>query len=416
MDYQSPRLEVESRPGLPLNVGKTKDIARVDRVKISPNTLSDACFYPSELALDLQDCGLSQAVIKEVLACAWEYVRCLIPHYTNWSRYITFCRVISIACVAEYNGHMVKATKDGLLLGHRLEDLLDIIFAGTPGHAEMVREFQTFMLVTTTKTSDERNSELFCRYIEILAKNPKDWFRLRDCDALLRFTIMAALRCNDLDDVWFQEDEFQILTELGDALYDSVAFYKHRAEGEASNTYAYAGESVRTESFRQYRQVLWALDVSWAQSPAHRCVVNLLRNFGGPIHMTMRRYRFVEDDLMLGLPETERIISEAKKNVKLWYRQEATEGHRYDKLDTSYTTTLANAEAYISGFTSILQLAGVERCTSCCYDYAYGASSRGEFSGVQLCNSCRTEWQSYMTCFPQRVTFVFPCLKGALQS
>lgn len=61
---------------------------------------------------------------------------------------------------------------------------------------------------------------------------------MRDADALARFTIAAALACNDLDDVWLSEDQFELLTEIGDTCYDAVAFYKHRSEGETNSTFA----------------------------------------------------------------------------------------------------------------------------------------------------------------------------------
>ena len=46
--------------------------------------------------------------------------------------------------------------------------------------------------------------------------------------------------CNDFDDMWFTEEEFEILEELAVTLYDATTFYKHRAEGETHNTFAYA--------------------------------------------------------------------------------------------------------------------------------------------------------------------------------
>jgi hypothetical protein len=65
-----------------------------------------------------------------------------------------------------------------------------------------------------------------------IAKSPRQWFRMRDTDALIRYTIGAALACNDLDDVWYTEKQFEMLDELGATLYDGVAFFKHRSEGE----------------------------------------------------------------------------------------------------------------------------------------------------------------------------------------
>jgi hypothetical protein len=96
----------------------------------------------------------------------------------------------------------------------------------------MAREFRCFLLVTADKASKRSEGLLFRRYVAALSKCPRQWFRMRDTDALIRFTMAAALACNDLDDVWYTEEQFEALDELGATLYDSVAFYKHRSEGE----------------------------------------------------------------------------------------------------------------------------------------------------------------------------------------
>ncbi|KAF5339287.1 hypothetical protein D9758_013336 [Tetrapyrgos nigripes] len=76
-----------------------------------------------------------------------------------------------------------------------------------------------------------------------------------------------------------------MLTEIAVTLYDSVAFYKHRAEGEINSTFAYIPEDVRTDAFRRARETLWALDVAWTRKPELRHVINFLRYIGGSIHM-----------------------------------------------------------------------------------------------------------------------------------
>lgn len=53
------------------------------------------------------------------------------------------------------------------------------------------------------------------------------------------------------------------LCEIGDTMYDSVAFYKHRSEGETNSTFAYMPPDLRVQAFRQCREVLWALDAAW---------------------------------------------------------------------------------------------------------------------------------------------------------
>ena len=60
---------------------------------------------------------------------------------------------------------------------------------------------------------------------------------MRDTDALIRFTLGAALACNDLDGVWYTKKQMEALCELGATLYDSVAFFKHRSEAETVSSY-----------------------------------------------------------------------------------------------------------------------------------------------------------------------------------
>jgi len=371
---------------------------------------TDTWFYPADIADDLVDSGLPDEVVAETLACAWEYVRCVIPQFTNWDRYLAFTRVIVIGIIAEFRGHLVDVVSDGHPLGYDLDELLDTVFKGTPGHEEMAREYRAFLLVTADKSSDRRDSELFRRYVNALARSPRDWFRLRDCDALARFTIAAALACNDFDDTWFDEEEFQVLTELGDTLYDAVAYYKHRAEGETNSTFAYVGRELRNESYRRCREVLWALDAAWAHSPEHRPVVNFLRYFGGPIHMMMRRYRFTEEDLTIGLPEDEDVVTQTRRNVKLWNRVDVTGRSVHD---VRYATVVARSEELMfPGLAEALEESVVGHCEDCRHRLSYGAEGLGRFGGVELCDRCREEWQAYLRSFPTRAAAVFPVLRS----
>lgn len=87
----------------------------------------------------------------------------------------------------------------------------------------MTREFQSFLLITADKTSSRRSGKLFQRYKQALRRSPQQFFRMRDADALVRFTIAAALACNDVlpsnDDrasecPWFNEEQLQVLCEI----------------------------------------------------------------------------------------------------------------------------------------------------------------------------------------------------------
>ncbi|MEW2581624.1 hypothetical protein [Streptomyces syringium] len=365
----------------------------------------DTWFYPAKLNDDLLDSGLSHEMADEALACAWEYVRCIVPEFTNWDRYLALVRIIALATVAEVRGSLVDVSADDHLLGYDLDELLDTLFAGTPGHHDMARECRANLLISAEKSSDRRGSELFRRYANAVAWSPHHWIRLRDCDALARFTIAGALACNNMCDAWFSEEEWHILAGLGDTLYDAVAYYKHRAEGETNNTFAYAGPELRSDCFRRYREVLWALDTTAARDPKLRVAVNFVRPFGGPIQMMMRRYRFTDDGLTIGLPETDHVVHQTRQNYKLWFRSDArdstSEGPRYPDV-------IAQQEKLLfPGLGDMLEHSGTPHCGRCRYRRSYGAKALGEFGGVELCNPCRDEWRAYLTDFPNRAAGVF---------
>ncbi|KAJ7668047.1 BcABA3 [Mycena rosella] len=373
-------------------------------------TQRDTWYYPPDIADDLRDINLPGGVKAEILACAWEYARCVIPQYTNWDRYVAFMRTIVVGITAEFKGGMVDVTAGDTILGYSISGILASLFEGTSGHKDMVREYHAFLLITAEKASDRRDGELFRRYVNSLAYAPNYWFRMRDCDALARFTIAAALACNDLDDVWFSDEQFDILSEMGDTMYDAVAFYKHRSEGETNSTFAYMPDDTRIKAFRQCREVLWALDVAWARQNDMQNVTTFLRLFGGPIHLMMRRYRFVEDDLTIGRPETEHVVSQTRANFKLWNRVDANEMidvgqesiQRYRDLLTR------SDELMFDGLAEFLQTGGDGNCDTCRYRPSYGAETTHCFGGVELCDNCRAKWRDFLESFPERAAQAFP--------
>ncbi|KAJ7671916.1 BcABA3 [Mycena rosella] len=353
----------------------------------------DNWYYPPDIADDLKDVNLPGEVKAEIFACAWEYSRCVIPQYTNWDRYVAFMRTIVMGITAEFKGGMVDVTAGDTILGYSLSGVLASLFEGTPGHKDMVREYRAFLLIAAEKASDRRNGELFRRYVNSLTYSPNHWFRMRDCDALARFTIASALACNDLDDVWFSDEQFNILCEMGDTI-----------------TFAYMPEDMRVKAFRQCREVLWALDAAWARQTDMQSVTNFVRLFGGPIHLMMRRYRFVEEDLTIGRPETEHVISQTRANFKLWNRVDANK-----MVDVSqesiqrYRNLLARSdEIMFNGLAEFLQTGGDGNCDTCRYRPSYGAETTHRFGGVELCDSCKAEWRDFLESFPERAAQVFP--------
>ncbi|KAI1854399.1 hypothetical protein JX265_012433 [Neoarthrinium moseri] len=377
-----------------------------------------AWHYPPDIAHDLDDCKhLSEALKQEAYACAWEYTRCVIPQYTNWNRYVAFMRIIIMGIIAEFKGDLVDVMAGDEILGYSLDGTLAELFEGTAGHAVMAREYKTFLLVTADKASKRRNGKLFTNYVNALATSPRTWFRMRDCDALARFTMASALACNDLDDVWLSDEQFDLLAEIGDTLYDSVAFYKHRSEGETNNTFAYVPHDIRVKSFRVAREVLWALDVAYIHRPEGTLLMNFVRFFGGPIHMMMNRYRFVEEGLTVGKPETESVVAQTRRNVKLWNRVDAEANQADIKTQSAkaaeeerYEAILRRSEELMFPELPTFLRRGAEQrhCERCTHRPTYGAKGMNTFGGVQLCKGCSAMWRGFVESLPERIKEVFP--------
>lgn len=234
---------------------------------------------------------------------------------------------------------------------------------------------------------------------------------MRDTDALARFTIGVALVCNDLDHIWFTEDQFDIMAEIGNTMYDGISYWKHRSEGEINSTFAYVPEDKRVLAYHKCREALWALDVAWARQPEMKCVINFLRYFGGPIHMIMRRYRFVEEGLTLGRPETQRVIAQTRNNVKLWNRldeQKKTQQQELESLE-QYRQVLSREKVLLfNGLGAMLEKADEGLCSKCTYRETYGAPQAHTFGGVALCGNCQQGWGAYTETVLERMARSFP--------
>ncbi|KAK6331990.1 hypothetical protein TWF718_002530 [Orbilia javanica] len=373
-------------------------------------------FYPDEIKDDLVNVDIPEEIKVQALTCGFEYARSVIPHYTNWKRYLAFIRVYVLESICEMYGDLFRPEETDKMVGYSLQEQLDILFGGTPVHDAISREVCTFLVTTSEKSGSARDgSELFRRYVNLLANSPEDYVRLRDSDGGIRFTLAAALVCNDVDisKYWFTDEQLFILADLCAGLYDSVAYYKHRAEGEVCNFYAYAGGDMRLETTHLYREVLWALDAAWAQKGEASNICTYVRHFGGTIHMMMRRYRFVKDGLTIGkVPDSAQMVEAARSNVSLWYRVEAgTEKSEKDR----YNVILAQKDKLLfDGLAERLERSDTVHCKDCTLQNTYGASELYQFSGVTLCDNCRQKWVEHVRSLPARAMKAFPELKGLL--
>ncbi|KAF7337041.1 Aba 3 protein [Mycena venus] len=361
----------------------------------------DTWYYPPELADDLKDIPLPPKT------------------NTNWERYLAFTRLAIISILCELDGKTVDlvATGSDNVLGYSISNLLATLFQGIPTETRkgLERDYRCGLLFAAEKTSHRRNGELFRRYANSLAQSPKQWFRMRASDSLMRLAIMTALVCNDALDVCFSKEQLDILCEITMTMYDSVAFYKHRSEGEVCNTFAYMPENMRVKAFRQCREVLWAFDAAWAHQPSLLLVINVVRIYGSSVHMLMRRYRFVEENLTIGTPETEEIVSQTRANVKLWYHIDASRMKDVSEESIQrYKDVLNRSEELLfPGLATILETADDRRCETCLYPNSYGTETPIHcFGGVQLCDKCKEEWRDFLESFPDRAAKAFPELVG----
>ncbi|MFD8380520.1 hypothetical protein ACFV2X_18550 [Streptomyces sp. NPDC059679] len=179
-------------------------------------------------------------------------------------------------------------------------------------------------------------------------------------------------------------------------MYDAIAYHKHRAEGEICNTFAYASPDLRQRTYRSYRETLWEIDAHWGDTPERTPVVNFLRGIAGPIHMTMRRYRFVEDGLTIGNSESVDTIAQARKNVKLWYRLNST-----PQENSYYQEILASQDRVLfPGFAEILEKARQD-CPGCEYPSQY-TPLPNQFASVRVCAAHQDAFNTHLAELPTR--------------
>lgn len=95
--------------------------------------VNERWYYPPDIANDLKDVDLSFRAKEEVFATAWEYARCVIPEYTNWSRYVAFMRTIIIGIIAEFRGNLMDVVNDDRILGYSLTEVLEALCGKTVG-------------------------------------------------------------------------------------------------------------------------------------------------------------------------------------------------------------------------------------------------------------------------------------------
>ena len=89
---------------------------------------ASSLYYPDEIRNDLDAVNLPQSIKNQVLTCAYQYTRCVIPNYCNGRRYFAFMRAVIIATIAEFRGELIDITKGDHVLGHSVEILMGDLF------------------------------------------------------------------------------------------------------------------------------------------------------------------------------------------------------------------------------------------------------------------------------------------------
>ncbi|GIZ45767.1 hypothetical protein CKM354_000892000 [Cercospora kikuchii] len=148
----------------------------------------------------------------------------------------------------------------------------------------------------------------------------------------------------------------------------------------------------------------------------------MLRFFGGPIHVTMRRYRFVEEGLRIGREEDEVVRGLARRNEKLWWRRKG-EGSKDEvgltKDGESIEVVIGRTrfekymekkgELFFDGFVEMME-EGKSRdddVAGCCAGEG-GENGRSVFGARILSEAEREVWRQYALGFNGRLRRAFP--------
>ncbi len=363
----------------------------------------DEWFYPKDLTYDLISTPLLYDVRQEIFTCAWEYVRCALPQFTNRTRYLAFTRIVIITVVAEFRGDLIDIVdNDRNILGYNLEVLLATVFSGLNPNVcrDLGCEIRNHLLMSCEKTDNRRTtSELFRRYANTPAIPPMHNFRLRDCGVLVRFTIAAALACNDLEYCYvaLSEHQLQIFGELGVVLYDGITYNKHhRAGGQVNRTFAFSDFEAnhQVHIHREYRKVLSAMDVSVGHSTPFRCVANFLRF----LERSSTSRAAEADQNIDQCYDTEVLVTETLKDLQR-YQEIMSQSHRLTFL----------------GFNAIIDNRDKEQCMDCSNRDSQDTQVMQDIAGKHTCENCEGRWRRWLDGFPRRAVNAFPGLGSILR-
>ncbi|MBH1937719.1 hypothetical protein I5Q34_26185 [Streptomyces sp. AV19] len=340
---------------------------------------------------------IPQHEMEEIRRTGWEYLRCVIPEFRDPVPYEALGTLSAISVLSEYRGDLLDLTTGKWpgsdLFGVRADALLETASRVLDPRADLAREYTGSLLFILEKSS-HRNSDLFGYWIEGLGSSPQNFLRMRDTDGQGRFFLAYALASNGISE-WFPEEEVRALMEMMFVMYDGLAFFKHRAEADPCNLFAYAGGDLafRQEMYTVARNATWALDAHAYRDRRYRVAVTMARQMPA-VHLLMHRYRYVEDGMMIGKEETGKVVRNARENVKLWHRREEAgpEATRSPLEELLSPVRHMLPDAVVDCMTR----AAADRCPDCDRSAVSGTREEKVFGGVRLCASCRHDWRRYL--------------------
>lgn len=129
----------------------------------------------------------------------------------------------------------------------------------------------------------------------------------------------------------------------------------------------------------------------------------------------MRRYRFIEDGMMIGRPDTTTVITQACQQFKLWNRVDMQYGDAKD-VERYNHLMVRSEELMLDGLREFLDASNENTFKGCQHRETRGGYTSFAFGGVQLCEGCKESWGVYVASFSARFTDVFPEIKNVMST
>jgi hypothetical protein len=342
---------------------------------------------------DLRGFGIPEDQRRKCLSTGWQFTHMLTPEHTDRERYAATVRLVTLITLADYAGDhfddLVRGEAAPVVAGIDLVKQFDILFGDLEESDDLFAELYGAVLLGAIKTRT-RQHPLLRRFADGIGSSPEAYNVLRGCEFTFRTYTAASVAMNGGHER-IDTDVVQALCEIAILMYDAAGVPKHRAEGEVSNFYAYAGADLafRQEGYALGRAVMWELAARWASDPVLRRALFVAQAYP-QLYTTMLRYRFIEDGLTMNKDYSEDTVEQARTHEKLWYRIDPGRdpGAEAAALEAIRQRVTADVFHYLS-------LPEHEFCPNCVRQSFDGSApgSAAEFGGTRVCDACRERWR-----------------------